>query len=214
MMRENKKYTIKRLVLTVATMIILAGMLRGNTMKVYADVTVDQYGQIWFSGEDAQPGGTADQYADWYANAYGAALRGEAVSPNPVTGQTYNAPVQSTPTAPTTSTTPAQSAAPSPTQTPKTTPTKTPEAPKEKVKVWFTDAVGHVLGSAEITKGTTIGKNQFVKDVPDFDGAKFFAWAYDGKAIEHEVIIRALYKTSDGKYYDPASESWNQYVPK
>ncbi len=211
MMRENKKNAIKRLLITVATAIILAGMLRGNTMKVYADINVDSEGQIWFSGDDVLPGGAADQYGEWYCRAIEAQLQGKPISPNPVTGQTYNTPTQST--TPTTPATPTQPAS-APTQTPKTTPTKTPEAPKEKVKVWFTDAVGHVLGSTEITKGTTIGKNQFIKDVPDFDGAKFFAWAYDGKAIEHEVIIRALYKTTDGKYYDPASETWNQYVPK
>ncbi len=72
---------------------------------------------------------------------------------------------------------------------------KKQSAPKEKVTVWFTDARGRVIGSTQVTKGTTVAESQFMTDVPDFeDGRTFDKWDYDGRVIEHEYIIRANYK--------------------
>ncbi len=68
------------------------------------------------------------------------------------------------------------------------------EKTSAKVTAYFTDAYGHVLGSSQITSGTTIGDNQFVKDVPDCDGKKFDGWDYDGRKLYHDIIVRANYK--------------------
>ncbi len=68
-------------------------------------------------------------------------------------------------------------------------------AQKEKVTVWFTDARGRVIGSTQVTKGTTVAESQFMADVPVLDdGRTFDKWDYDGRVIEHERIIRANYK--------------------
>lgn len=195
--------TIKRVLLMVAGFMFIISVT-SITGKAYCEeLQVLPGGINGVENADA----AAQEWAIWSQNDPPGTV---VITPNGtyIAGQ-GNAP---TPSTSNTATKPAAQAQPKTTTTPKET--KSTEQTKEKVTVWFTDAVGHVLGFSEITKGTTIGKNQFVKDVPDFDGAKFFAWAYDGKAIEHEVIIRALYKTEDGKYYDPASESWNQYIPK
>ena len=65
---------------------------------------------------------------------------------------------------------------------------------KEKLTVYFTDAYGRVIGTSQVTKGTTIADSQFVQSVEDCDGLAFDSWDYDGRVIEHETVVRALYK--------------------
>ncbi len=68
------------------------------------------------------------------------------------------------------------------------------QAESVKITVTFTDMYGHSLGSSQVTTGTTIADSQFVKDVPDCDGKKFDKWDYDGGVIEHDFVVRAIYK--------------------
>ncbi len=68
------------------------------------------------------------------------------------------------------------------------------QAESVRITVTFTDMFGHPLGSSQVTVGTTIADSQFVKDVPDCDGKKFDRWDYDGGVIEHDFVVRALYK--------------------
>ena len=63
-----------------------------------------------------------------------------------------------------------------------------------KITVTFTNMYGNVLGSSQVTSGTTIEDSQFVKDVPDCDGKKFDSWDYDGKELYHDTVVRANYK--------------------
>lgn len=69
---------------------------------------------------------------------------------------------------------------------------KTQEA--KKITVYFTDLYGHVIGSSQVTAGTTIADSQFPKSVEDIDGHSFDKWDYDGKEMYHDYIVRALYK--------------------
>ena len=85
------------------------------------------------------------------------------------------------------------SAQPAAASAPNTT-ASAPATPKEKLTVYFTDAFGNALGSSQVTKGTTIAESQFVQDVPECDGKTFDHWDYDGRVIEHQYIVRALYK--------------------
>ncbi len=188
MMRENKKYTIKRLVLTVATMIILAGMLRGNTMKAYS-----QELEVIPGGS----GGVESQSSIDYWNNYNQNLSQANPGYTVITpGGTYvnGQAVNSTPAQQ--AVTPTQQAAP---EQPKPKPTQAPkkETPKEKLNVYFTDMYGHVIYTVQVTKGTTVGKTQFPKEVKDIRTREgeytFDKWDYDGRKVEHELIIRALY---------------------
>lgn len=64
----------------------------------------------------------------------------------------------------------------------------------KKITVYFTDLYGRVIGSSQVTAGTTIADSQFPKSVEDVDGHSFDKWDYDGKEIYHDYIVRALYK--------------------
>lgn len=64
----------------------------------------------------------------------------------------------------------------------------------KKITVYFTDLYGHVIGSSQVTAGTTIADGQFPKTVEDIDGHSFDKWDYDGKEMYHDYIVRALYK--------------------
>lgn len=69
---------------------------------------------------------------------------------------------------------------------------KTQEA--KKITVYFTDLYGHVIGSSQVTAGTTIADSQFPKSVEDVDGHSFDKWDYDGRVMTNDFIVRALYK--------------------
>ncbi len=77
--------------------------------------------------------------------------------------------------------------------TPASTPTKE-TIPKVKLTVWFTDALGRIIGSSQVTKGTDIADSQFPAEIPNCEGMTFDHWDYDGRLIEHEYIVRAIYK--------------------
>lgn len=64
----------------------------------------------------------------------------------------------------------------------------------KKITVYFTDLYGHVIGSSQVTAGTTIADSQFPKTVEDVDGHSFDKWDYDGKGVYHDYVLRALYK--------------------
>ena len=64
----------------------------------------------------------------------------------------------------------------------------------KKITVYFTDLYGHVIGSSQVTAGTTIADSQFPKSVEDVDGHSFDKWDYDGKEMYHDYVLRALYK--------------------
>ncbi len=70
----------------------------------------------------------------------------------------------------------------------------TPKAAKEKLIVYFTDENGRVIGTSQVTKGTTVAESQFMQEVPECNGKAFDHWDYDGRTIEHQFIIRAVYK--------------------
>ncbi len=85
--------------------------------------------------------------------------------------------------------------APAPTEAaPATNEAAAPEPAKGKAEVTFTDENGGYLGSSKVTIGTDVASSQFVQDVPDCNGHKFDHWDYDGHVIEHDYIIRAVYK--------------------
>ena len=63
-----------------------------------------------------------------------------------------------------------------------------------KITVYFTDLYGHVIGSSQITSGTSIGEKQFATDIPDCNGKKFDSWDYDNRELFHDTIVRANYK--------------------
>ncbi len=82
-----------------------------------------------------------------------------------------------------------------PTTANQTSPTSaTSTTSKEKLMVYFTDENGRVIGVSQVTKGTTVAESQFVQEVPECNGKKFERWDYDGRVIEHQFIIRAVYK--------------------
>lgn len=64
----------------------------------------------------------------------------------------------------------------------------------KKITVYFTDLYGHVIGSSQVTAGTTIADSQFPKTVEDVDGHVFDKWDYDGKEMYHDYVLRAKYK--------------------
>ena len=70
---------------------------------------------------------------------------------------------------------------------------------KEKVTAKFVNLYGVIIDTSKITKGTDIARSQFPKDNPPdivtstgimtFDG-----WDYDGKVLENDITVKALYK--------------------
>lgn len=62
-----------------------------------------------------------------------------------------------------------------------------------KVTVYFTDSHGRVIGSSQVTAGTTIADSQFPKTVEDVDGKTFDKWDYDGKVMTNDYIVRAIF---------------------
>ena len=168
---------IRKVLLVVATLLIMAFTFEGHTIKVYS-AYVDEYGQTWFSGDELQPGGAQDQYT-------AALVQTE--------GYTWI-------DAPPSIATPTQPLAPAPTKTPKPTPTKTPEAPKEKIRATatFKNLYGVIIGTSKITKGTDIAKSQFPKKVPDIETSKgtyvFERWDYDGSVLTDDISVKAVYK--------------------
>ena len=82
-----------------------------------------------------------------------------------------------------------------PTTANQTKPTSTPsKTSKENLMVYFTDENGRVIGTSQVTKGTTVAETQFIQEVPECNGKAFDHWDYDGRVIEHQFIIRAVYK--------------------
>ncbi len=78
-----------------------------------------------------------------------------------------------------------------------TSPISKPKA--QKVTAKFVNLYGVILGTSKITKGTDIAKSQFPKETPpDITTSNgvlsFDRWDYNGKPLENDITVKALYK--------------------
>ncbi len=73
---------------------------------------------------------------------------------------------------------------------------------KDKVTATFTNLYGVIIGTSKITKGTDIAQSQFPAETPsdivtDSGTLVFDHWDYDGKVLEEDVRIKAVYKYAE-----------------
>ncbi len=88
---------------------------------------------------------------------------------------------------------PMTTAAPAPKAATTSNKTEKPQSALQ-INVYFTNLYGNVIGVSQITSGTNIADSQFPVEVPECDGKIFDRWDYDGHALSHDYIVRAIYK--------------------
>ncbi len=190
----------KKIALTVATVVIMAGMLRGNTAKVYADVIQGSDGKTYFVsyGSPEDEAFMNQLVMQDLAQELGGNFTFNGTPYNGATASQTSAPAAQ-PAQQTAPAAPAQQAAP---EQSKTKPTQAPkeETPKEnnKVTAKFKNMYGVIIGTSKITKGTDIAKSQFPKSVPDITTTSgktyvFDHWDYDGSVLTEDISVKAVF---------------------